>query len=177
MTTGRADDDFTDFVRAGSAALVRMAWVMTGDEQSARDAVQVALAKTWNRWGSVRRRDAPEVYVRRVIVTTVLSWRRRRAYNQELPTASVAERGETRDEIADLDLRLSVAAALAKLPARQRAVIVLRYLEDLSEQDTASVMGCSVGTVKSHTSRAMLALREGGHLRSVLESEVEHERR
>lgn len=146
-------DTFADYVRQRSPDLLRSAWLLTGDWHAAHDLVQTALEKSWPRWG--RRIDHPDAYLRRVLLTTYLSWRRRR-WSAELPTAELPEHGETGDEI---ELRQSLLSALAKLTPRQRAVLVLRYFDDLTEADTAALLGCSVGTVKAHASRGLAQLR------------------
>jgi RNA polymerase sigma-70 factor (sigma-E family) len=158
-------DGFRDFVAARSPALVRSAWLMTGNEASAQDLVQTALAKTWERWARVTRQEAPEAYVRTVMMSTYLTWRRRR-WHGELPVATmpdpaVPDGADARDVFADADLRASVAAALRALPRRQRAVVVLRYFDDLTEAQAASTLGCSVGTVKSQSAKALARLRTG----------------
>ena len=148
----RDDDAFAEFVRDRSPELLRSAWLLTGDWHAAHDLVQTALEKSWPRWG--RRIEHPEAYVRRVLLTTYLSWRRRRWWG-ELPSASVPESG-----VADQpELRLALLQVLGRLTPRQRVVIVLRYFDDLSEAETAGLLGCSVGTVKSHASRGLQELR------------------
>ncbi len=143
---GRDDDEgvqvdepegFRDFVAARSPALVRSAWLLTGNEASAQDLVQTALAKTWERWARVIRQEAPEAYVRTVMMSTYLTWRRRR-WHGELPVATMPDGAEAHDAFADADLRASVAAALRALPRRQRAVVVLRYFDDLTEVQAAA---------------------------------------
>lgn len=147
--------EFDQFVVARSQALVRSAYLLTQDERLAEDLVQTALTKAWFAW---RRIEDPEAYVRRVMVTTSASWWRRR-WVRETPT----------DELS-LELQPSVAEptqvegqdlwnAIGHLPRRQRAVVVLRYLEDRTETDTADLMGCSVGTVKSQCAKALAKLR------------------
>lgn len=163
-------DGFRDFVVGRSPALVRSAWLLTGNEASAQDLVQTALAKTWSRWGRVNRQDAPETYVRRVMVTTWLTWSRRR-WRNEVAVGSVPDRVASGDAFAEADARGSVAVALATLPHRQRAVVVLRFFDDLSEVQAAEVLGCSVGTVKSQTSKALATLRGCQLLRGVREEE------
>jgi RNA polymerase sigma-70 factor (sigma-E family) len=157
---------FRDFVAARSAALVRSAWLLTGDNAAAQDLVQTALAKTWTRWPRLERKDAPEAYVRRVMVSTFLSWRRRRSYG-ELVVASLPEASSGCDMFAEADLRHAVSAALAVLPSRQRAVVVLRFFDDLTEAQTAVVLGCSVGTVKSQNAKALAKLRACPSLQGV----------
>lgn len=155
---GSDDAEFEAFVADRSAALLRTAWLLTGSETSAQDLVQAALLKTWRRWAWVSRKDAPEVYVRRVMVSTLLSWRRRK-WLGELPVASFGDAIGGVDEASSIELRHDVRAALAGLSTGQRAVLVLRYFDDLSEAQTAAVMRCSVGTVKSQNARALARLR------------------
>ena len=164
-------DGFRDFVVARSPALVRSAWLLTGDDAAAQDLVQAALAKTWSRWPRVVRQDAPEQYVRRVMVSTYLTWCRRR-WRGETPVAAVPDTADARDQYAAADLRRSVRAALRELPPRQRAVVVLRYFDDLTEAQAAEVLGCSVGTVKSQAAKALAKLRECAELRGLRDEEV-----
>jgi len=147
-------EGFRGFVVARSRVLLRAAWLLTGDGGLAQDLVQVALAKTWPRWKSL---DAPELYVRRAMVTTYLTWRRRRWLGEV--ASPVLPEVAGRDEYLQADLRQVVQVALSALPRRQRAVLVLRYFEDLREVDVAKIMGCSVGTVKSQTAKAIVTLR------------------
>ena len=143
---------FAAYVAARRRALLRAAWLLTGDWHLAEDLVQTALAKTYLAWRRVEDHDA---YVRRVLVTTYVTWWRRRWKGEE-PTASLPE---TAAPGADHDLRQQVYGALRALPRRQRAVVVLRYFEDLTEAETAAALGCSVGTVKSQHARAVARLR------------------
>jgi RNA polymerase sigma-70 factor (sigma-E family) len=156
-------DGFHEFVAGRSRALLRTAWLLTGDWTSAQDLVQTALAKTWPAWSRIRRTDDPEVYVRRVLVTTYATWWRRR-WRGEAPHSSLPETAATSDAFEDADRRAVVAAALATLTRGQRAVVVLRYFDDLTEAQTAAVLGCSVGTVKSQHARALTALRTSAPL-------------
>jgi RNA polymerase sigma-70 factor (sigma-E family) len=169
-------DGFRDFVAGRSAALVRSAYLLTGNRATAEDLVQTALAATWSRWERVVRQDAPEAYVRRVMVTTFLTWNRRR-WRAEHPTATLPETVDPDDGYAATDLRVGMVAALAGLPPRQRAVVVLRYFDDLTEIQVAGVLECSVGTVKSQTAKAFTALRGQPQLRGLLVEEVDHEQR
>lgn len=161
-------DGFREFVEARSRGLLRFAWLLTGDWQTAEDLVQTALAKSWPHWNRLVRRDRPELYVRKVMLTTYLSWRSRRSAS-EVPVAEVYE---TANHGVDSELRHVLVGALRGLPPRQRAVIVLRYFEDLTELETAATLGCSVGTVKTHASRAMAHLRGVPGLATVLDQEV-----
>lgn len=149
----RDSEMFADFVRERSPELLRSAWLLTGDWHAAHDLVQVALEKSWPRWG--RRIDHPDAYVRRVMLTTYLSWRKRR-WTAEIPTAELPEAEATAERT---DLRLTLLDVLTELTPRQRAVVVLRYFDDLSEAETAAVLGCSIGSVKAHASRGLQQLR------------------
>jgi RNA polymerase sigma-70 factor (sigma-E family) len=170
-------EGFRDFVASRSRPLLRSAWLLTGDWALAEDLVQTALASTWVRWARVVRKDAPELYVRKVMVTTYLSWRRRR-WHGELPAQVLPESAVGTDLMADADLRESLRVELAGLPRRQRAVLVLRYFDDLTEVQAAAILGCSVGTVKSQTSRALARLRESPTIGALLidhEEQVSHD--
>lgn len=164
-------DGFGEFVALRSRALLRSAWLLTGDWQAAEDLVQTALVKTWPRWHQITRTDRPEVYVRRVMLTTFLSWRKRR-WSGEVPVAELAEVASGAAIAGDVDLRRDLVAALRTLPARQRAVVVLRYFDDLTEVDTAAVLGCATGTVKAHHARAMAKLRTVPSLADYLDQEA-----
>ena len=152
-------EGFRDFVVARSPALLRTAWMLTGDAGAAEDLLQVALARTWPHWHKVAD-GRPEAYVRRVLVRSHASWRSRR-WNGESPTADLADSpGATRDEHSGTEERLVLAAALATLPVRQRQAVVLRYFDDLSVQSVAEIMGSSPGTVKSQSAKGLAKLRE-----------------
>lgn len=165
-------DGFREFVASRSRPLLRSAWLLTGDWALAEDLVQTALATTWLRWGRIVRRDAPEVYVRRVMVSTYLSWTRRR-WRGELPARELPEVVARTDLMADADLRESVRIELDRLPRRQRAVLVLRYFDDLTEVATAEILGCSVGTVKSQAFKALTKLRESPTIGVLLHDRAE----
>ena len=161
----RADeDDFRTFVSGRSAALLWFAHVLTGDRTDAEDVVQTALARTAAAWHRLRRTDNPEGYVRRAIVTTHLNAVRRRPW-RERPAADLPEPAAAPSAEQELDERDAMWRTLATLPPRQRAVLVLRYYEDLSEADIAEVLGCSRGTVKSQAAKAM------AHLRAIFDTE------
>jgi RNA polymerase sigma-70 factor (sigma-E family) len=161
---------FEDFVRVQSRSLLRTAWLLTGDWASAEDIVQTALAASWMRWSSITRRDAPEVYVRRVIVTTFLKANRRR-WLGEVPTEQVPDSAAA-DEYERSDARASMLRALDLLAPRQRAVLALRYIDDLSERDTAAALNCSIGTVKSDAARGIARLRATSIVTQLLGEEV-----
>ena len=151
------DESFDDFVAARGAALWRSAWLLTGDHQRAEDLVQTALGKAWPHWERVSETGSFEAYVRKVLFTTYVAWWRRK-WNAEVPTSALPDPAGADDAEASA-LRQDVSSALAALSRGQRAVIVLRYFEDLTEAQTAEVLGCSRGTVKSQASRALAALR------------------
>lgn len=151
---------FEAYVAARSAALWRSAWLLTGDRHRAEDLVQTALMKCWRRWHRIEDAGAVEAYVRRTMVTTYTDWWRRR-WTGELPTERMP------DEVVpapELEVRRDVLAALATLPRGQRAVVVLRYFDDLTEAQTAATLGVSIGTVKSQNARALRTLRTSGLL-------------
>lgn len=152
--------DFAAFVATRSAALLSFAHVLTGDRHDAEDVVQTALAATALGWHRLRSKENPEGYVRRAIVTTHLNRQRRRPW-LERPTGEVPEPTDPGPGGAEgLDDRDAMWRVLATLPPRQRAVLVLRYYEDLSEADIADVLGCSRGTVKSQAAKALERLRQ-----------------
>lgn len=152
------DPAFLEFVRSRSAALLRSAYLLTGDRHLAEDLVQTALAKTALRWDRIDQRNA-EAYTRRVLYhEQVDGWRRKRvaeAFPGELPDR--ADRHGSESEHSDL--KLAVQQALSRLGPRQRAVVVLRFFEDRTERETAEILGCSIGTVKSQAHRALATLR------------------
>jgi len=137
--------EFDRFVLTRSQALLRTAYLLVQDEGRAEDLLQTALTKAWFAW---RRIEDPEAYVRRVMVTTSASWWRRR-WTAETPSASLPDRAASAAPTDDHDLWV----AIGHLPRRQRAVVVLRYLEDRTEVETANLLGCTVGTVKSQCSK------------------------
>ena len=151
-------DDFATFVAARSAGLLRSAWFLTGDAGRAEDLLQTALAKAWRRWPTVSRTDSPEAYLRQIIYTTFVTWWRRR-WRAETPSNVIPERADGLDVAGVVATRDAVRRALATLSRQQRAIVVLRYVEDLSVADTAAVLGCSDATVRVQASRALAALR------------------
>jgi RNA polymerase sigma-70 factor (sigma-E family) len=165
------EGEFREFVASRSAALQRTAWLLVGDWATAQDLVQTALAKTWPRWHQIRNSDQPDLYVRRVMVNTYATWWRRR-WRGEIPTGEPPERATHSDAFDEIDARHAVQQALAVLPRRQRAVVVLRYWGDLTEVQTADVLGCSVGTVKSQASRALATLRGSTQLAGLISEGV-----
>lgn len=162
--------EFDAFVVARSPALLRTAYLLTQDEGLAQDLLQTALTKSWFAWGRID--GPPERYVRRVLVTTSASWWRRR-WTRETPTEVLPERASLDAPGTDQDLW----DALAHLPPRQRAVVVLRYLEDRTEADTAELLECSVGTVKSQCAKALAKLRVDVALEPAMDERTSREHR
>lgn len=154
----REDKEVTAFVRARYGSLLRTAFLLCGDRGKAEDLVQTTLAKTVVAWSRLQRSDGVDHYVQRVLVNTFVTSRRRRSW-WEQPSGRLVE-SPARDEYAGVEQRDLLRRALDGLPARQRAAVVLRFYEDLSERDTARALGCSVGTVKSLSSRGLRNLRE-----------------
>ncbi len=152
--SGGSETGFADFVEQWSPALLRVAFLLTGDRGLAEDLLQTALLKTSRRWSRIADQQAAYPYVRRVLVTTSASWRRRRRVGEVL-TDRPPEHGVAAGGVAPG----RAVAALETLPPRMRAVVVLRYYEDLSEAETAAALGCSAGSVKSQASRGLARLR------------------
>ncbi len=152
--------DFEEFVAARSTGLLRTAYLLTRDHALAEDLLQTALTKAWFAWSRIE--DHPEPYVRKILVNTYASWWRRKwngeqafAEPPEPPVSSDTGRGT----YAEVDQHNDLWDAMGRLPRRQRAVVVLRFVEDLSEAETARLLGVSTGTIKSQTSRALAKLR------------------
>ncbi|MDW5328462.1 SigE family RNA polymerase sigma factor [Plantactinospora sp. KLBMP9567] len=153
------DVGFREFVEARLVRLSRVAYLLTGRHHDAEDLLQAALVKVAARWRRVAATGDPEAYVRRVMYNErILSWRRWRRQVVQ-PAEGVPEVGPTGDAADGVVSRLVLERALARLTWRQRAVLVLRFFEDLSVAETAAVLGCSIGTVKSQTSHALGRLR------------------
>lgn len=133
----------------------RTAFLLCGDWHQADDLVSIALVKLLRHWRRVSAMEQPDAYVRRMLLRTWLD-ERRRPWRREHPTSTVPDRAA---EAADRDARMDVVAHLAELPPRRRAVLVLRYFCDLSVEETAAALGCTEGTVKSQTARALDTLR------------------
>ena len=152
------EEDFAAFVRARQNALVRFGYLLTGDRMSGEDLTQTALARLYLKWDTIRQTEAMEAWVRRVMVNEHASWWRRAWRHRErldFDTAHSDSNTGPQSAPFDDDLWRQVLA----LPPRQRAAIALRFYEDLSEAQTAEILGCSIGTVKSQTHRALAALR------------------
>jgi RNA polymerase sigma-70 factor (sigma-E family) len=147
---------FAEFATSRHGALYRYAYLLAGERDLAEDLVQEALVKTYVAWRRLRDPNNAEAYTRRVITTTAISWWRRKSWRAERPTDDVPDRPVDAD---DATARIWLWHELRQLPPRQRAALVLRYYEDLTEPQTAEVLGCSVGTVKSQVSDALKKLR------------------
>ena len=150
---------FSEFVSARSGSLSRTAYLVIGDHQLAQDLLQESLVKAYVAWPRLRDPAKAEAYVRRIVVTTAISWRRRRSFS-ERPVDTVPP-GTSADETDRVATHQVLGAQLQALPPRQRAAVVLRFYDDLTEAQTAEVMGCSVGTVKSQVSAGLAKLRAG----------------
>jgi RNA polymerase sigma-70 factor (sigma-E family) len=153
------DDGFGDFVRSRLGPLSRVAYLLTGDHHSAEDLLQSALIKVAGRWRRLAAEGNPEAYLRKVLYHEHISAWRSRSRRPRVSAAAFPELACQHDEAADVVRRLVLRQALDRLTRKQRAVLVLRFFEDLSEADTAQALGCSVGTVKSQTSYALGRLR------------------
>lgn len=164
------DPDFTAFVAARSARLVHIAHMLCGDHALAEDLVQTALERAYLRWDRIELGD-PFGYVRKVVVNEHLSWRRRRPWRERAVGGAAELDDGTAERVEDhgpgIDRGSVLATALAGLTRRERATVVLRYVEDLSEAQTAEILGVAVGTVKSTAARALDKLRRSPHLADI----------
>jgi RNA polymerase sigma-70 factor (sigma-E family) len=160
-----AGETFEGFVAARGPALLRLAVMLTGDAHAAQDLVQTALARALRHWAKVEAADAPEAYVRRIVLHEHLSWRRRRSNGEVVSDAAVAARSPSGVDPAGGDpagptvARDAAWRLLATLPRRQRAVLVLRYYDDLDDAAIAGLLGCGQSTVRSQAARGLAALR------------------
>ncbi len=156
--TAARDAEFTAYLHARQPQLLRTAYLLTGDKHQAEDVLQTSLAKLYLAWDKVRDRDSVDAYVRRIMVNENNSLWRRGWKKREFATEVLPDR-EFRDEY-DEGLSGAMWDIVQTLPKKARAVVVLRYYEQLTEAETADLLGISVGTVKSQCSRALAALRE-----------------
>ena len=154
METQDDEAAFHEFVAARVATFSRTAYLLTGDHHLAEDLVQAALFKAAKAWHRIE--HDPEAYVRRILYTQNVSWWRSRRHVVERPLETHHDRPAATE---DHELRMSLEQALARLTAKQRAVLVLRYYDDLTEVETARVLGIGVGTVKSQSRQALARLR------------------
>lgn len=168
MAEAAGDSGFEEFVAARGHALVRVAYLLTGDHALAEDLVQSAFAKAYVHWSRIATMDSPEAYVRRVIVNQHVSWWRRRRDREE-PRAVLPETALL--DVTELHASQSlVRAAIRSLPVRQRAAVVLRYFEGLSDPEIATALGCSASTVRSQISRALASIRSSGVLHDLIDN-------
>jgi RNA polymerase sigma-70 factor (sigma-E family) len=152
-------DEYEQFVRTRTPALLRSAYLLTADQHLAEDLVQAALARTHRAWRDLHRTGNAEAYTRKVMYHLQVSWWRRRRVAEKLVSLVPEQRGAV--DLADRAVvRATLRQALARLTASQRAVLVARFFEDRSEADTAELLGISVGTVKSQTAKALHRIRE-----------------
>lgn len=152
---------FEQFVTEKGRGLLAAAWLLTGDRHHAEDLVQTALARTWGRYAAIDNDHKFEAYVRTTIYRTFVSWWRRSSWRSERPRDDVPELATTGSVDA---LRLDLLRALDELPRMQRAVLTLRFFDDMSTAEVAEVLGIPEGTVKSHSHRGCAALRGSVHL-------------
>jgi len=151
---------FAEFALARAGALHRAAYLMVGDSQLAQDLVQEALTKTYVAWPRLRDPANAEAYCRKAITTTAISWFRRKGWNNERPSEYLPEGPPGAGHEVAYAEHDAVWRALRDVPPRQRAALVLRFYEDLTEAQTAAAMGCAVGTVKSQVSAGLKKLRD-----------------
>jgi RNA polymerase sigma-70 factor (sigma-E family) len=161
---GIDDPEFRDYVRSRSRALLRTAYLLTGNMADAEDLLQSALAKTYLAWDRIEDRGALDGYVRRALVNTHISWWRRRRLD-EYPTDEIPDQAIVEHSV-NSELQESLRRAIDRLPQRMRAAVMLRYYDDMSEAEVADVLGISLGTVKSTVSRAVAKLRIDAELQS-----------
>ncbi|MFE9872502.1 SigE family RNA polymerase sigma factor [Micromonospora sp. NPDC005686] len=154
-------NEFDLFVRTRTAALLRSAYLLTGDQHLAEDLVQSALARTHRAWNRLHETGNAEAYTRKIMYHLQVSWWRRRRVAESMPGDMPEPRGggSAPDHAQQTSLRLTLRAALARLSAKQRAVLVLRFFEDRTEAEAAELLGVTVGTVKSQTFKALAKLR------------------
>ena len=163
----RLEAEFREFVTARWSALLRMAYLLTGDHGRAEDLVQNALVRVHRHWAKVLAEDdgseerGPEAYVRKTMVNLNTDWWRRLG-SRERPGGFLpgGDRPSSADAYAEMELREDLWAELRALPAKMRATLVLRYFEDLGEAETADILGCSIGAVKSQCSRGLARLQK-----------------
>lgn len=166
MSSRRAD--FEEFVAARSPTLIRLAFLLSADYAAAEDLLQTALVRAYVRWGRIS--SNPEAYIRRALVNEAIDRRRRPSIRREIPVAEVPTDAGESDDYLPVEVRPQLHAALADLPPRQRAAVVLRHWVDLDVAQTAELLGCSLGTVRSQSARGLEKLR------AALASDEESER-
>lgn len=152
--------DFDDFVNTRGPALLRFAYLLTGNAHQAEDMVQEALARSHLHWSKIDEYQVPEAYVRKAVLRLYLSWRHRRS-STEVMLANIPERAAIgADEADQIAIRHQLRQLLAALPRMQRAVLVLRYFEDRDDDQIADLLGCARATVRVHAARGLRRLRE-----------------
>lgn len=151
--------DFETYVAERRPALLRWARAVAGDPHTAEDLLQASLVRVLPRWGSIREGAATDAYVRRTITRQYVSWQRQPWRRDEVVSAGLPETATGAPDLRDPHEAREVWGLVLALPARQRAAVALRFYEQLSVAETAEVLGCSTGTVKSNTSRGLAALR------------------
>jgi RNA polymerase sigma-70 factor (sigma-E family) len=152
--------EFDSFVRARTPALLRSAYLLTGDQYLAEDLVQSALARAHRAWPRLQAVGNAEAYTRQIMYNLRVSWWRKRRVSESLPGELPERPGHGQhDHTETTTTRLALRNALNELPPRQRAVIVLRFFEDRTEVQAAEILGVTVGTVKSQTAKALARLR------------------
>jgi RNA polymerase sigma-70 factor (sigma-E family) len=151
--------DFETYVAERRPALLRWARAVAGDPHTAEDLLQASLVRVLPRWGSIREGAATDAYVRRTITRQYVSWQRQPWRRDEVVSAGLPETATGTPDLRDPHEAREVWGLVLALPARQRAAVALRFYEQLSVAETAEVLGCSAGTVKSNTSRGLAALR------------------
>jgi RNA polymerase sigma-70 factor (sigma-E family) len=154
--SSESDEEFRDFMRGRWSAIVRLAYMLTGDQGHAEDIAQTAFANAYASWGRVRQAGDPDAYVRAIVIHENSKRFRKQRVREDLRAAVPEQAWEADDSLAE---RTALRHALDRLGPRQRAVIVLRFWLDMSEASTAQALNCSVGTVKSQASRALATLR------------------
>jgi RNA polymerase sigma-70 factor, ECF subfamily len=156
--SGALEDSFREFVRDRGEQHRRMAVLLAGEWHTGQDLIQASLILLHKAWPRIDTAVGADAYLHRIMVNQQRSWRRAR-WRSELPAPDIPDAVASEDHAAQHAAGSVVRAALARLPYKQRAVLVLRYFADLSEAETASVLGCSVSTVKTHAARGMQAMR------------------
>jgi RNA polymerase sigma-70 factor (sigma-E family) len=152
--------DFEQFVAEHLDELARTAYLLVSDEREAEDLVQDCLFRVARRWRRVRRMEMPVAYTRRILINLAADGARTRARRRVELEPSIVMPEPFIDPLAAHDDRAELLGALAVLPVRQRAVLILRYFNDLTETQVAEILGCSPGTVKSSAARGLARLRE-----------------
>lgn len=151
---------FREYVAARQGALFRSAVLLTGHREDAEDLLQAALSKLATKWHTVQRDGSPDAYVRTIMYHQWISWWRRRRHGREYALETAGEVAAPGDLAGDAALRLALARVLSLLTPKQRAVVVLRFYEDLPESEVARLLGVSVGTVRSQVHRTLIRLRD-----------------